>query len=145
MKDLKYNKFKMQKYLKPETRFTNAEINFALNLRANMLNVRGNFRTTQQIGEQNCRLCNENNIEDQQHLLRCSRLNSNNLSAGGFPNYEDIFSEDPEKILDMTRKIKHLYRQFQELLNSPSEPVVINNPLNVNSVSAALSDRTDPE
>ena len=145
MKDLKYNKFKMQKYLKPGTRFTNAEINFALNLRANMLNVRGNFRTTQQIGELNCRLCNENNIEDQQHLLRCSRLNSNNLSAGGFPNYEDIFSEDPEKILDMTRKIKHLYRQFQELLNSPSEPVVINNPLNVNSVSAALSDRADPE
>ena len=45
----------------------------------------------------------------------------------------------------MTRKIKHLYRQFQELLNSPSEPVVINNPLNVNSVSAALSDRADPE
>ena len=145
LKNLKYGKFKIQNYLKSDTKFSSSEINFALNIRANMLNVKGNFRTAYQ--NIKCRLCTVDNsieshknlIESQGHLLTCVRLNSNSLSTGMTIQYEELFSEDKDKILEITRRIKFLFNQFQELVNSPSEPVV------VNSVSAALDNRAEAE
>ena len=87
-----------------------------------MLNVKGNFRTAYK--DIKCRLCtvdnsiesHENLIESQGHLLTCVRLNSNSLSTGMTIQYEELFSEDKDKILDITRRIKFLYNQFQELV-----------------------------
>ena len=40
--------------------------------------------------------------------------------------------------------LKNLFNKLQELVNSPSEPVYVASST-VNSVSAALSNRADPE
>ena len=54
--------------------------------------------------------------------------------------YNDLFSEDPIKILKVSRRMKNLFNKLQELVNSPSEPVYVASST-VNGVSAALSDR----
>ena len=79
MADLKYRNLKMQNYLKSEAGFSNSDVNFALNLRSNILNVKANFCTAQQAGNINCRGCKENKPENQEHIFYCPSLNANSL------------------------------------------------------------------
>ena len=144
MADLKYRNLKMQNYLKSEAGFSNSDVNFALNLRSNILKVKANFCTAQQAGNINCRGCTENKPENQEHIFYCPSLNANSLDSEDSTKYNDLFSEDPIKILEVTSRMKNVFNKLQELVNSPSEPVYVASST-VNSVSAALSNRADPE
>ena len=74
----------------------------------------------------------------------CPSLNANSLDSEDSTKYNDLFSEDPIKILEVTSRMKNVFNKLQELVNSPSEPVYVASST-VNSVSAALSNRADPE
>ena len=76
---------------------TNKEKSFAFSARAQMLDVKGNFKA----GKSNLRCslgCNS--IEDQEHLLHCPALSDDNLTAT--PNYQDIFSKNHIKVKKVT-------------------------------------------
>ena len=137
MNELQYNELKLQSYLKPNMKLTSSETNFALSLRMRMLRVKDNFKTAYPADQLQCRLCKDNtSVEDQRHLLHCTSINGNSLSLQNATNYEDLFSGDGTKTVEVIRRMKVCYNQFQKLSNFPCDPVY---PV-VNSVSASLSD-----
>ena len=140
MNNLKYNELKLQTYLKPCMKLTSSETNFALSLRMRMLKVKSNFKTAYPADQLQCRLCNTS-VEDQAHLLECTIINGNSLNLQSQTNYEDLFLDNETKTVEVIRRMKACYSQFQKLTNFPCDPVYSV----VNSVSASLSDKRGSE
>ena len=116
----------MQKYLKAK------EVNkylskFTFGLRSRMLDVAANYPNKSE--SKICPLCEDSNSEDsQQHILRCPKLNENEVMNNIFPKYQDLFDEDVSKQLQISRIIETKYRRRKKLIREssqhekPSEP-----------------------
>ena len=77
---------------------SNKEKSFAFTARAQMLEVKCNFKFEK--SDLKCSLgCNAK--EDQEHLLYCPALNDDDLTA--VPKYDDIYSSNQMKIKKVTQ------------------------------------------
>ena len=120
MKNLKYKKLELQTYLKSNQNLTNSQVNFTLSARSRGLNLRDNFKSTQETLV--CRICEDiNSVESQPHLLDCAGINVNIVSTENQTNYKNLFSENPDLIVKTSNALRTAYKRFQELLkNRPS-------------------------
>ena len=83
----------MQRYLHP-SEVGNTQVQFIFQARTRMLNIIANYKNKN--SDLKCRACNKFK-ENQPHLLICVGLNENLISKQ-IPVYEDIFSENFEKL-----------------------------------------------
>ena len=68
-----------------------------------------------------CRACGDNE-ESQPHLLRCPILNKNSVASHVNDNYDDLFSEDNAKILEISNRLSVQNRKMQALISAPADP-----------------------
>ena len=109
-KKLVYKELKMQEYLLPNNGMTNKEKSFAFAARAQMLDVKANFKFGK--ADLKCSLgCDSN--EDQEHILHCPALNADVLTP--VPTYNDIYSNNPRKIMIVTQILMKRYAEFNKL------------------------------
>ena len=123
MSKLSYKKLEMKQHLKAEAKLTKNETNFIMNARSRSLNVKDNYKSAYKADELFCRGCLDKTlVESQAHLLYCEALNTNALSnIVTEERYEDLFCEDLEKLLKISRKLNDRYSLFRKLLeNKPS-------------------------
>ena len=113
-----YNELTLQNYLCSERNsMTKKEKIFAFTARANMLDVRGNFKTGKK--DINCRLgCDT--VEDQNHIYNCDALkddyNEENLS------YNDIYGNDLEKIRRVTQRLMKKFLKLTTTMHRQTDP-----------------------
>ena len=95
----------MASYLKPN-QISVQEAKFVFTLRSRMLDIKCNYR-----GKYSDVLCPSCKQEDdtQQHLLVCSSLNMGGLLAGSLPDYNDLFSDDLSKQVQLSSIMKTCY------------------------------------
>ena len=108
-KNIVYNKFDLQDYLKPLCKLTIKEKQFTFAARTHMLDLHCNFK----IGKSDllCRKCSTEN-ETQKHIMICPAINENDLTVNNqIPTYENIYQEDTSK-LELTTKI--LMKKFKQ-------------------------------
>ena len=96
---------------------TKKEKIFPFTARANMLDVRGNFKTGKK--DINCRLgCDT--VEDQNHIYNCDALkddyNEENLS------YNDIYGNDLEKIRRVTQRLMKKFLKLTTTMHRQTDP-----------------------
>ena len=109
-KKIDYSELKMQEYLLPDNGMTNKEKSFAFSARAQMLDVKCNFKSAK--SDLRCSLgCDSN--EDQEHLLHCPALNNDDLTA--VPKYQDIFSNNHMKVKKVTQILMRKYTNFMKM------------------------------
>ena len=126
--------------MKSNQNITNSQINFTLSERSRGLNLRANFKSTQESLE--CRGCmDKNTVESQEHLLTCGALNTNSVSNNKEVKYDDLFSEDPDLIIKASDTLRTLYRRFQTLLNS--SPSACGNTRAAETSSSSICDVSD--
>ena len=99
----------MQRYLAPSD-LSNSEVKFIFQARTRMLNVKANYKNGNK--DHKCRACN-NSEENQPHLLVCEELNKNVISKLN-PVYEDIFSENFDKLKITARILEINFRKLRE-------------------------------
>ena len=100
----------MQDYLLSDNGMTNNEKAFAFSARAQMLEVKCNFKLGKP--DLKCSLgCDTN--EDQEHILNCPVLKEDNLEQ--IPNYKDIFGNNQMKIKMVTQLLKQKFAKFTKL------------------------------
>ena len=113
LKDLKYNKLKLQPYLTCH-QMNNREKKLAFSLRTRMAFLPSNYGEKTQ-----CKLCQDPTSEDNQlHLLKqcttlqqaCPELNNNGSK------YEDLFCDDNEKLSVVVKLFDVALRKRVELL-----------------------------
>ena len=122
VKNVQYKKFKLQKYMKSNL-FSNYEVEILCKTRSRNLEVKENFKTqftaNNDASKLQCKVDGCNEIEDQQHILKCQpilkKLDKNvpveNIS------YNDIFST-PKKQQKVTKLIIKLLDIRESILNS---------------------------
>ena len=89
---------------------TNKEKSFAFTARAQMLEVKCNFKSGK--SDLKCSLgCDSN--EDQEHLLHCPVLNDDGPTAG--PKYEEIYSSNQMKVKKVTQILRRKYNKFLKM------------------------------
>ena len=102
---LQYETFKLQEYLRSDSKISLKEKAFTFAVRTRMIDLKANFKTGKK--DLKCRLCDKHE-ENQQGLLVCSALNAEPVRT---PLYTDLFSERKEKttdialIVDLKRKV----------------------------------------
>ena len=74
-----------------------------------MIELRSNFKKGKK--DLNCRVCGKHE-ENQQMLLECSALNSEQIFA---PHYRDLFSQNKEKVIEIAMILKKKFEKFQIL------------------------------
>ena len=119
MKNLKYERLELQKYLKPDSQLTKTEINFTIAARGNMLRrLKQNFKSEHQ-NNLKCRLCfKKSSVEGQKHIFEeCEILGANTLSINN-EYYEELFSQEPRKVIYASRRLSHLHSKFITLLDN---------------------------
>ena len=110
-KKLEYNEMKMQEYLTANSVMTKKEKAFAFSARAQMLDVKHNFK----VGKPNlnCSLGFNNAEEDQDHILRCPVLREKDEKE--MINYTNIYSQDHKKVTEITQILMRKFELFTHL------------------------------
>ena len=122
MTDLKYKKLETQEYLKPKTGLTKTEVSGIMMCRSRMVPVKSNFKSAHNAADMKCRACRDiNTVESQFHLIVCGKLNPNSMTTNVQENYEDLYSDNTERIVLIARKICNQNRILQALLSAPGE------------------------
>ena len=122
MTDLKYKKLETQEYLKPKAGLTKTEVSGIMMCRSRMVPVKSNFKSAHNAADMKCRACRDiNTVESQFHLIVCGKLNPNSMTTNVQENYEDLFSNNTERIVLIARKICNQNRILQALLSAPGE------------------------
>ena len=88
-------KLEMQNYFKP-CKLTIKETKFAFHARTRMVRVKKNYGQNQ-----NCPLCKGDVEDSQPHLLVCEMLVPKNTIVDEMPKYEDLFSENISKQINL--------------------------------------------
>ena len=101
VKNVKHKIFEMQTYLKANAlKITQVEAGEIFKLRCRVTNVKANFKGKFENIE--CELCNENEQEDQKHIMHCKKLNK-------FENekkfeYDEILKSNVSNQIQIARK-----------------------------------------
>ena len=100
-KEIVYKDLGIQSYLKASSPLTTKEKLFLFSARTRGLDLRNNFK--QEKTDLRCWLCS---MEDQPNILTCKAL-----EAGGIEqlNYNDIFSDNLERLTAMTKVLHQKY------------------------------------
>ena len=106
-KHIKYEKFEMQLYLKPNSISLNSA-RFHFKARSSMLNIRGNFKSQFNSEQLYCQGCLKTDaIETQNHIYDCSSLSSSEIiSHNDDHNYSDLFKDNFMKQLRFSSFLK---------------------------------------
>ena len=86
-----------------------------------MLEVADNFKTGK--NDLLCKCCKKQ-IETQKHLLYCEKLMDNGLVAD-LPMYEDLFSQDADKIEMISHILVNKYEKFKKFTPSAHNAITI--------------------
>ena len=121
-KPLKYSKLKLQPYLQADgVDLTIKEKAFIFEARSRMIDIRDNFKTGK--SDLRCRACNVE-VEDQPHLLQCTKLTENGEIVQEIPKYSDLFGEDPAKIAAVSRILQRKFTLLKSF-NNQSAPTTV--------------------
>ena len=121
-KNIQYSELKLQEYLRSHRSGTINEKARLFQIRSRMLQLKSNFKT----GQENimCTLC-EAEEETQTHLLICPVLSSNSvISDCNIPVYEDIYSEDANRVEAIGRILMEKYELWKEKQNPDARNIV---------------------
>ena len=80
-------------------KITKEEAQEIFKLRSRMSDVKLNYKGKYE--SLKCEICDENEDESQKHIINCKSLNMINEEI---PNYEDIFSGNVKKKIEIARK-----------------------------------------
>ena len=112
---ISYNTLKMQDYLEPGI-FHADLAKFTFQCRSRMVLVGENYKQGQNITI--CPLCNIDSERDsQQHMMKCSKLNINDVVGGNRPLYEDLFMPNTEGKQIVAEFLKRNFMKRTKLLN----------------------------
>ena len=118
-KPLKYSKLQLQPYLRPGVvDLTIKEKAFIFEARSRMIDLRDNFKSGK--SELKCRACNVE-VEDQPHLLRCTKLMEDGELVQHIPEYSDLFGHDAAKIAAVSRILQRKFTVLKSF-NNQSAP-----------------------
>ena len=121
-KPLKYSKLQLQPYLRPGVvDLTIKEKAFIFEARSRMMDIRDNFKNGK--SDLLCRACNVE-VEDQPHLLRCTKLVENGEIVQDIPNYSDLFGEDAVKIAAVSRILQRKFTLLKSYINQSAPTAV---------------------
>ena len=109
-KKLEYNEMKMQEYLTANSGMTKQEKAFAFSARAQMLDVKHNFKFGKL--NLNCSLSCDT-AEDQDHSLRCPVLREKDEKE--MINYTNIYTQDHIKVTQITQILMRKFELFTNL------------------------------
>ena len=116
-KRLTYQDLSMQNYLCSENLMTKKEKIFAFTARANMLDVKGNFKLGKK--DINCRLgCDS--VEDQKHIYDCVALDEE--SEESVLSYADIYGQDSGKIRKVTQRLLKRFNKLTTTVHRQTQP-----------------------
>ena len=105
-----HNTWGMQSYLKPN-QITISEAKFIFSVRTRMLDVKENFK--KKYSDSKCPNCTEQ--DTQSHLLFCEKLIGASSIVQEAPNYSNIFGEDLDEILKVTRIMSENFKLRNKL------------------------------
>ena len=109
-KKIEYNEMKMQEYLTANSGMTKQEKAFAFSARAQMLDVKHNFKFGKL--NLNCSLSCDT-AEDQDHSLRCPVLREKDEKE--MINYTNIYTQDHIKVTQITQILMRKFELFTKL------------------------------
>ena len=102
-----------------DMRFSPDIVNILFKFRTRMYLVKNNFRSNYVNTDTLCPVCKVEE-DTQQHLFKCEKI-MDNVDENKNCVYEDIFSEDPEKLLNVGFALKDLIEIREKLLEINSE------------------------
>ena len=109
----------MQDYLEPSI-FSADLAKFTFQCRTRMLTVGENYKNGQNVTI--CPLCNDpSELDSQLHLMKCTKINTNNIVDKNSPVYEDLFSQNTEKKLIVSEYLKRNFMKRMKLINQQAE------------------------
>ena len=116
IRSITYKKLQMAEYLKSHCKQTKTEVNFILTLRSRTLNITANFQSSKEPNKP-CKAC-VLGFEIQEHFFSCVGLNNNCLNTESLNSikYDDLFSEDAEKIIRVSQRMASGWRKYKVLL-----------------------------
>ena len=115
VKDTKHEKLIMQDYLSPNT-LSNLEAKFIFLLRTRMLEVKANFKNKH--ADLLCVACNGCE-ETQEHIMSCNELKSRTNVVQDMPIYNDLFGNDLDKKVLVSKLIKENFTTKKKLEKEP--------------------------
>ena len=111
---LSHTTWEIQPYLKPN-HISIDEAKFIFLARSRMLDVRNNFRN--KYSDTSCPNCNSA-LDDQEHLLACTKLVDGVELVDGIVNYENIFLSKLEDVLQVSRILKANFKKRKDIIKS---------------------------
>ena len=122
--NLRYSGLQMQPYLSSQRSTSIKQKALTFKLRTRMLEVADNFKS----GKDNrlCRCCRKHS-ETQKHLLYCESLLDNGLVAD-LPMYEDLYSEEADKIETISHILINKYEKFKKFTPSAHNAITSEDP-----------------
>ena len=110
-----YRDMSGMKYMK-DYRFSPDVVNLLFKFRTRMFNVKNNFRNNYRQTDILCPLCKSAD-DTQEHLFQCKVVEKSLLDGSVSSVYNDIFSEDVDKLLAVGKDLKVLTELRDELEN----------------------------
>ena len=111
--------FTLQNYLKT-TKLSNKEKKLLFSLRTRSIDVKRNYKNKYKFNMK-CHLCqDESEIESEEHYLKCQKIlqNIDDKEILLTAKYENIFSNDIEKQISITKVFDKIFKLRCKLLNS---------------------------
>ena len=123
LKDLKFEKLKMQNYLGNKELET-IEKKFLFQIRTRMLDVKSNFKNKH--SDLSCPLLCGHREDNQQHILECPILlqNIKDVTTDKI-NYHDIFSSDISKQIRTLRIMRKLWKKRKNIIEKGWHPTIV--------------------
>ena len=106
-----HKQIEMEKYMKPG-QTSIQESKFLFMIRTRMLEVKGNFRS--KWSDVICPCC-KTEEDKQQHLLTCLSLNADGVITGSLPDYNDLFSDNLSRQVELSRIMKQRFQKRTKL------------------------------
>ena len=113
---IKYKRFGLQTYLKSD-KISATEAKLLFKIRTNMLDVKNNYRQKYSKNDKvsdEILLCqlSENHVDSEENIFQCTVL-ENDTDV----KFENLFSENIDKVSKVLKQFKKLWRKRQDLLN----------------------------
>ena len=113
VRDIKHSKWETQGYLQPNKEYLSIhEAKFIFLLRTRMLDVKANFENKYR--DKSCPNC-ETSEDTQTHLLECAKLIDGTTMTNSIPVYSDLFGDNLEKMLKISRLIENNFKKRKNL------------------------------
>ena len=96
--------------------FSNDEMCFTFLAKCRMLDLRNNYKGSYKKDNLHSQVClDPKELDNQIHLIHCKILSDNQVLSDNI-NYEDLFSQDISKQLNITRILKHQLQKRKVIL-----------------------------